>query len=62
MTDGASHNLKVDEMVAMDFEVELVPQHLFCHKHPCLMGNRKFVAVIMKIGHQLGWHKIYSSF
>ena len=46
MTDSAVHNLHVDEMVAMDFEVDHVPQRLFCHTHPCLMLNRKLDDVI----------------
>ena len=47
---------------AIEFGVEHVPQRLFCHIHPCMMLNRKFVKVIRQIEHQLGSDKIYRSF
>jgi len=62
MTDAASHNLHVDEIVAMDLGVEYIPQHLFCQTHPFLMFNRKIVEVVRDVENNLGTDKIYSSF
>ena len=45
MTDATSHNLKVDEMVALDLGVDCVPEYLFCQTHPCLMFNREVLEV-----------------
>ena len=62
MTDAAAHNLHVEEMVAMDLNVDHVPQHLFSQTRPCLMFNRKLVEVVRDVENHLGTDKICSSF
>ena len=62
MIDSAVHNLHLHKMVAMDLGVDSVPQHLFCHTHPCLMFNRKLVDVIREVKNKQGIAKLYTSF
>ena len=59
ITDSVSHNLHVDDLVAMDLGSDHVPPHLLCHVHVVLMFSRKMMEVIEVIEKRMGPEKIY---
>ena len=61
VSDSVSHNLGVDDLVALDLGTEHIPDHLLCHAHPVLMFVRKLVETFASIEATIGTSKIFSN-
>ena len=62
MTDAATHNFQVDNIIACDFKVDHGPKHLLCQTHPCLTLVKNVLKVFLDIEVSIGPDKIYSNF
>ena len=60
VSDAVSHNLNVDDLVALDLGTDHIPDHLLCHAHPVLMFNRKVIDTFSSIENTIGSEKIFS--
>ncbi|CAL4082361.1 unnamed protein product, partial [Meganyctiphanes norvegica] len=62
MTDSASHNINVIEMVCEELDVESVPKTLLCNAHPLMLFQNKIIEVFKDIHAHLGAKRINKCF
>ena len=62
MTDLASHNLRVEDIVSEELEVDRLPDHLLCQVHPSLMFGRVLSMLWREVETTIGPQKIFVGF